>query len=114
MSDDAKLRPEKRVIGTPFQPGNPGRPKGSRNAIAESFLSALHRDFQANGEAALVAARAESPLGYCKLVASLLPQKIEVERAASNVSDDELLAIIRASDAPREMPRPNVDAAGNA
>lgn len=101
-----------------FKPGNPGRPKGSRNAIAESFLSALHADFQAHGVKAIADARAESPLGYVKMVAGLLPQKLEVSHLASAVSDDELLSIIQAGVATgraREPAiQPNVDASGTA
>ena len=81
-----------------FQPGGlggPGRPKGSRNRLAEAFLDALHADFQANGVEAIAAARAESPLGYVRIVASLLPQKLQVEGSAGGLSDDELVAIIR-------------------
>jgi len=89
-------------VVTMFKPGGaggPGRPKGSRNKLAESFLDALHRDFLEHGVEAIAAARAESPLGYVKMVASLLPQKVQVETSdLSRVSDDELLAIIRGAD----------------
>ena len=76
-------------------PGGPGRPKGSRNKLSETFLDALHADFQANGAAAIEAARVESPLGYIRIVAGLLPQKVDVARGSADISDDELLAIIR-------------------
>lgn len=101
-----------------FQPGNPGRPKGTRNALAESFLSALHADFQASGVQAVAAARVEDPLGYVKMIAGLLPQKLEIERVASAVSDDELLRIIKAGTVAERMSEqvilPNVDATGRA
>ncbi len=106
--------------GRLFQPGNPGRPKGSRNQLSESFLSALHRDFQTYGAEAIVGARVENPLGYCRMIASLLPQKHQVERSGDNATDDELLEIIRAAtiqDARREehrIPQPTVDATGRA
>jgi hypothetical protein len=99
------------TIGRPFQPrnpGGPGRPKGSRNKLAEAFLEALHADFQAHGAAAIEAARTESPLGYVRVVASLLPQKLEVNQVAGDLSDDELLAIIRGDsgeDAAPPLPR---------
>lgn len=79
----------------PGNPGGPGRPKGSRNKLSESFLEALHADFQANGAAAIEAARVESPLGYVRVVAGLLTQKVEVAHSSGNLTDDELLAIIR-------------------
>lgn len=76
-------------------PGGPGRRPGSRNKIAASFFDALYADFQANGVEAIAAARVESPLGYLRMVASLLPQKLQVEAVTAGVSDDELVAIIR-------------------
>lgn len=80
-----------------FQPGNPGgpgRPKGSRNRLTEAFLDRLHADFQEHGAAAIEAARIESPLGYIRIVAGLLPQKVEVAHGAADMSDAELLAVI--------------------
>ena len=81
-----------------FQPGNPGgpgRPKGSRNKLTETFLEALHSDFQVHGAVAIEAARVESPLGYVRVVAGLLTQKVEVAHGSGSLTDDELLAIIR-------------------
>jgi len=99
-------------------PPGPGRPRGSRNALGDSFISALHADFQANGVQAIADARAESPLGYVKMIAGLLPQKLEIERVASAVSDDELLRIIKAGTVAERMSEqvilPNVDATGRA
>lgn len=92
---------------TQFQPGNPGgpgRPKGSRNKLAESFLDALHKDFLEHGVKAIAAARAESPLGYVRIVAGLLPQKLELDRSSANVSDDDLLAIIRQVSGEPDLP----------
>lgn len=82
---------------TPGHPGGPGRPKGSRNRLAESFIDALHKDFLVHGAEAIEAARAESPLGYCRMVASLLPAKLEVGSGDGSVSDADLLAIIRSA-----------------
>ena len=98
-------------------PGGPGRPRGSRNKLSEAFLDALYRDFQINGVAAIADARAESPLGYVRMIASLLPQKLEVERLATTVTDDELLQIIHGEtkEAQMMLPAPTVaDVSGSA
>ena len=70
-----------------------------------------------NGVAAIADARAESPLGYVRMIASLLPQKLEVERLATTVTDDELLQIIHGGtkEAPAMLPAPTVaDVSGSA
>ncbi len=76
-------------------PGGPGRPRGSRNRLTEAFLDTLHADFQEHGAAAIEAARIESPLGYIRIVAGLMPQKVEVAHGAAEMSDAELLAVVR-------------------
>jgi hypothetical protein len=109
-------------MGNPFPPANPfppgnsgglGRPRGSRNKLSESFLDALYLDFKNNGTAAIIAARAESPLGYVRMIASLMPQKLELDRPLA-LSDDDLLQIVQAADA-AALPAPTVpDVSGTA
>lgn len=95
--------PAKKVIGRPFQvghPGGPGRPKGSRHALGESFISALQADFHEHGEAAIKKAREEKPAEYIKVLASILPKEIEIKRPLEDLTDDELInaiELIRAS-----------------
>ena len=69
----------KRVIGKPFAPGNPGRPKGSRNKLGEVFVTAMLKDFETYGTGAIELARMEDPLGYVKVVAGLLPKEVTGE-----------------------------------
>lgn len=59
--------------------GNPaGRPKGSRNKLGEDFLSKLQADFEEHGKEVIETVRAEKPDVYLKVVASILPQQVEV------------------------------------
>lgn len=82
----------------PGQSGNPaGRPKGSRNALGEEFLSALQADFKEHGVTAIRTVRAERPHEYLKVVASILPKEINVKTTAvEEMSDDDLAAGIAA------------------
>src|SRR5262249_29899438 len=68
--------------GRPFQPGesgNPfGRPKGSRNKLAEAFIADVYADWLEHGILALVRVREKQPAAYLRVVAALLPQHIEV------------------------------------
>lgn len=64
--------------GKRFQPGNPGRPKGSRNKLGEDFITALHADFQEHGADVIATVRQEKPDQYLKVVASILPKEVKV------------------------------------
>lgn len=76
---------------TQFQPGNSGRPKGSRNKLGEAFLEALHADFQKHGKQAIADARKESPLGYVRVCASILPKQLNVKvDPLDEMTDDQL------------------------
>lgn len=73
--------------------GNPGGyAKGVRNALNGKFLKALSKDFDEHGEVAIARAREEDPVGYVKVVASLLPKELEISRPLEDLTDDELTA----------------------
>jgi hypothetical protein len=80
-----------------FQPGNPGRPKGSRNKLAEDFLSDVLGEWQSHGKVAISDMRKKNPGDFVKMVASLLPKDINLNLTdnLSELSDDELLGEIR-------------------
>lgn len=86
-----KVMPE----GRRFEPGNPGRPKGSRNKLGEAFIEALHEDFNTNGVEAITKMRADDPGGYVRVIAGLLPKEFKIE-TTSDLTDEQLDARIRA------------------
>ena len=92
MTDDDKRLTNLR----PFQKGQGGRPKGSRNKLGEAFLDELFQDFTAHGPAAIVRCREENPAVYLKIIASLLPRQLNVDtNPYDEMSDDDLLRRIR-------------------
>lgn len=91
MQDDCENTQEKRIVGRPFQPGNPGRPKGSRNKLAEAFTQALHDDFMEHGESVIEVVRTEKPDQYLKVIASLVPKDVNLNvNNLDDLSDAEL------------------------
>ena len=77
----------------PGQSGNPaGRPRGSRNKLAEDFVAALHQDFTIHGMDAIVRARQEDAIGYIRVIAALLPKDVNLNhRNLDDLSDDQLM-----------------------
>lgn len=57
-----------------------GRPKGSRNKLSEVLLSAVVDDFAAFGADALAQLRQKDPATYLRLVASLVPRELILQR----------------------------------
>jgi hypothetical protein len=90
--------------GRPFQPGqsgNPaGRPKGSRNRLTDLVMRALVDDFEEHGGAAIARVRQGDPVAYLKLIASLLPKEMVLEREGEpdvdydNISLEEYIELI--------------------
>ena len=78
----------------PFQPGNPGRPKGTRNKLSENFFKALSEDFEVHGIAVLARVREEKPDIYIQTVAKLMPKEIKVERPMGEMTDSELADLV--------------------
>jgi hypothetical protein len=72
------------------------RPKGARNKISEKFLEALAIHFEVHGETAIDKVYQERPHDYLKIVASVLPKRMELdtapEKPPSKMTDDELYA----------------------
>jgi hypothetical protein len=79
--------------------GNPaGRKPGSRNRLSEAVICALLRDFSKHGEKAIAKVRRTHPAAYLKICALLVPRenKVEHSRSVSELSDQQLNAMIEA------------------
>ena len=73
-----------------------GRPKGSRNKLSEKFFLDLCDAWQAVGKPALMTAAWTDPVGFVRVVASLMPKELDATVTAvdaEQMSDDELAAI---------------------
>ena len=65
-----------------FAPGNeggPGRPRGSRTKLSESYLKALADDFEEHGVETIVRLREEQPAIYVGAIGKLMPKLLEVD-----------------------------------
>jgi hypothetical protein len=81
------------------KPG-PGRPKGSRNLLAESFLDDLRDTWITHGKTALEAAAVTRPAEFVRVVAGLLPShaKLDVNVDVFHDATNVLTAFRLASD----------------
>ena len=80
---------------TLFAPGNEyghnGRRKGSKNKLHRSFIEALTKDFEENGEKAIRQLRVTAPGKYLQIIANTLPREFFFEHnTVGQLSDDEL------------------------
>jgi hypothetical protein len=79
-----------------FKPGNPGRPKGSRNKFGEAFIQALADDFERHGAEVIERVRIEKPEAYLKVIASLLPRDLNLNVSKyDHLSDEQLIMRLR-------------------
>ncbi|MDP3659220.1 hypothetical protein [Phenylobacterium sp.] len=67
--------------------GGGGRPKGSRNRLTDVFLSAVADDFAEHGAAAIARIREADPAAYVRIVGSLVPRELIVQREREPVLD---------------------------
>jgi hypothetical protein len=85
MSNADVTAPKQR--GTPFPPGvsgNPaGRPRGSRNRLADAFITDVRDVWEMHGRDALERVARDQPEVLVKVVASLMPRDIDVNVSAT-------------------------------
>ena len=56
---------------------NGGRPRGSRNLLGEKFIADLHDEWEVSGAQALKRVVEMDPVAFVKVVAQILPHKID-------------------------------------
>jgi hypothetical protein len=67
-----------------------GRPKGSRNKLAESFIRDVYEKWEDQGPAVLTETIKRKPWEFVKIVAGLMPQKLEITNKFQSLPDAEL------------------------
>ena len=96
MSDDCENTQPKRIVGRPFEPGNPGRPKGARNKLQERIVEDIYEAWQDKGAAAIDAMIADKPGDFVKVVAGLMPKEATLNiNDHSELTDAELTERVR-------------------
>ena len=78
-----------------FLPGNSvsvGRPKGSRNKLAEDFIGDALHSWEKHGAKAFEQMFNKDPCKYVQVIATLVPKELILgQQKLSDVSDDELI-----------------------
>lgn len=79
MVEEAINTQEKRIIGKPFEAGNPGRPKGSTNHFSKTVKGAVIDAFnklQEDPEYDLLALAKKNLIAFYQLAAKVIPTEI--------------------------------------
>jgi hypothetical protein len=78
---------------TRFSADNPGRAKqkGARDRLSAAFLNDFADDYHAHGKTVIETVRGQDPVAYMRLVAALLPTKVEItETPLDGLTDEQL------------------------
>ncbi len=77
--------------------GGPGRPKGSRNKLAESYLHDLYEHYLEHGKEAIQWLFENDRAVYVKLIAQLIPKDLDIKHSGDvhiqivKYADDDLM-----------------------
>ena len=95
----ADKKPEKDAETGRFITGNigGGRSKGSRNKLGEAFIEDVYAKWAEHGAQAIEEMRNADPGGFVRVVAGILPKEMVIKDELSDVSDEELAALILAA-----------------
>jgi hypothetical protein len=79
-----------------FKPGNPGRPKGSRNKLGEAFIEDLYAAWEKHGMTAIEATIKNQPAQFLKVIVRVLPKDLNLHVSPyDNMTDEQLIARLR-------------------
>ena len=91
-------------FGRPFQKGEGGRMKGSRNKLSVAFLNDFLEEWREGGREAMRIMRIERPAEFVKTAAYLMPKEMTLEVGPlQELSDDKLITYIEYTE--RELER---------
>jgi hypothetical protein len=66
-----------------------GRPLGSRNRLSQRFLDDVLVKWEKHGAAALEQMRWRDPVAFCRMVAAIVPNQLQIDVTRSSLSPEQ-------------------------
>lgn len=77
--------------------------RGDRSKLARRFFNDLYHAWEEQGESAIARAAFHDPMGFVRVVASLMPQKLEVTHPTDGLTDERLAQLLELAERMAEL-----------
>lgn len=78
-------------------------PRGDRTKLAKRYFADLYAAWEEQGESVLARAAFHDPMGFARMVAGLMPQKLEITHPTDGLSDERLADLLALAERMAEL-----------
>lgn len=78
-------------------------PRGDRSKLAKRYFSDLYQAWEEQGPSVLARAAFHDPMGFSRMVAGLMPQKLEIVHPTDGLTDERLALLLETAERMAEL-----------